>query len=202
MTDSAATKIQNLGVNILSQSITQRFQEQVIRHGDRVAIQCQDRTITYNQLNGWANQIARAIVEKRGMGAEPIALLFETGPEAIAAILGVLKAGKFYVPLDMSWPGYRLNSILEDSQAEMILSNGCQFLATGLYHPDWESVVSNLDVLWLDNLDGGISQDNLEIQSHPDDLAYIIYTSGSSGRPKGVMQNHRYVLNLYKNYGT
>lgn len=200
MTDSAATKIQNLGVNILNQSISQRFQEQVIRYGDRVAIQYQDRTITYNELNGWANQIARAIVKKRGMGAEPIALLFETGPEAIAAILGVLKAGKFYVPLDMSWPGYRLNSILEDSQAEIILSNGYQFLATGLYHPDWESVVSNLDVLWLDNLDGGISQDNLEIQSHPDDLAYIIYTSGSSGRPKGVMQNHRYVLNLYKNY--
>ena len=200
MTDSAATKIQNLGVNILNQSISQRFQEQVIRYGDRVAIQYQDRTITYNELNGWANQIARAIVKKRGMGAEPIALLFETGPEAIAAILGVLKAGKFYVPLDMSWPGYRLNSILEDSQAEIILSNGCQFLATGLYHPDWESVVSNLDVLWLDNLDGGISQDNLEIQSHPDDLAYIIYTSGSSGQPKGVMQNHRYVLNLYKNY--
>ena len=200
MTDSAATKIQNLGVNILNQSISQRFQEQVIRYGDRVAIQYQDRTITYNELNGWANQIARAIVKKRGMGAEPIALLFETGPEAIAAILGVLKAGKFYVPLDMSWPGYRLNSILEDSQAEIILSNGYQFLATGLYHPDWESVVSNLDVLWLDNLDGGISQDNLEIQSHPDDLAYIIYTSGSSGQPKGVMQNHRYVLNLYKNY--
>ena len=80
------------------------------------------------------------------------------------------------------------------------LYGGYQFLATGLYHPDWESVVSNLDVLWLDNLDGGISQDNLEIQSHPDDLAYIIYTSGSSGQPKGVMQNHRYVLNLYKNY--
>ena len=52
MTDSAATKIQNLGVNILNQSISQRFQEQVIRYGDRVAIQYQDRTITYNELNG------------------------------------------------------------------------------------------------------------------------------------------------------
>ncbi|NEO56929.1 MAG: AMP-binding protein, partial [Okeania sp. SIO3B5] len=200
MISPAANRIQNIGVNIINPSIIKRFQEQVISYGDRLAIKSQDSTITYKELNGWANQIARTIVEKRGVGAEPIALLFETRPEAIAAMLGVLKAGKFYVPLDISWPGYRLNSILEDSQTELILSDSRQFQATGLDHPDWASVVSNRDVLWLDNLDGAISKENLEIQSHPDDLAYIIYTSGSSGQPKGVMQNHRYVLNLYRNY--
>ena len=113
MIGPAVTNIQNIGVNILNKSIAQRFQEQVICYGDRLAIKFQDRTITYNKLNGWANRIARAIIEKRGVGPEPIALLFETGPEAIAAMLGVLKAGKFYVPLGISWPGSRLNSILE-----------------------------------------------------------------------------------------
>ncbi len=195
MIASASTKIKNIGVNIINQSITQRFQEQVICYGDRVAIKTKYSCITYKKLNGWANRIARAIIEKRGVGAEPIALLFETGPEMIASMLGVLKAGKFYVPLDVSWPGSRLKNILEDARAELILSGGHQ--QQGL---DIEQVVSGRDVLWLDTRERGISEENLEIKSEPDDLAYILYTSGSSGRPKGVMQNHRYVLNLYRNY--
>ncbi|MGK7875830.1 MAG: amino acid adenylation domain-containing protein, partial [Xenococcaceae cyanobacterium] len=197
---SRANITQSVGAQILEQSIPERFQTQVLRHGDRPAIVFQGRSLTYNELNRWSNQIARGILHRCPAEPEPIALLFETGPEMIAAMLGVLKTGKFYVPLDVSWPGSRLNSILEDSQAKLILSDRRQLHASDLDAADFEQVVSGRDVLWIDTLDGGISDENLEIQSYPDDLAYILYTSGSSGRPKGVMQNHRYVLNLYRNY--
>jgi len=195
MTSSISNNFKKLDLNTLKQSITKQFQDQVIVHGDRLAIQHQDSSLTYKELNSWANRIARAIINKRGVSPEPIALLLETGPEMIAAMLGVLKAGKFYIPLDISWPESRLDSILEDAQAAIVLSTHQQ-----LQTLDFEQVISALDVLWLDTLDSGISDENLEIQVAPDDLAYILYTSGSSGRPKGVIQNHRYVLNLYRNY--
>ena len=141
MISQAATKIENIGVNILNQSITARFQEQAHElRRSRVAIQCLDSTITYKELNGWANQIARAIIEKRGVGAEPIALLFETGAEAIAAMLGVLKGRKVLRPVRYVLArSHRLNSILVDSQTELILSDSSQFQATGLEHPGLES---------------------------------------------------------------
>ncbi|NER99131.1 MAG: amino acid adenylation domain-containing protein, partial [Symploca sp. SIO1B1] len=195
MISSVLNNLKKPDLNTLNKSITKEFQDQVIVHGDRLAIQHQDRALTYKELNSWANRIARAIINKRGVSPEPIALLLETGPEMIAAMLGVLKAGKFYVPLDISWPKSRLDSILEDTEAKIVLSAHHQ-----LQTLDVEQVIDRRDVLWLDTLDSGISDENLEISVAPDDLAYILYTSGSSGRPKGVMQNHRYVLNLYRNY--
>ena len=182
-----------LSLDILNQSIPQRFQEQVLRYGDRLAIQDGERSLTYKELNGLANQIAREILERRGLGAEPIAILLATGIEAIAAMLGVLKAGKFYVPLDITWPESRLATILEDSQSKLIVSARQQAVNLDIEH-------FNKEIFWLDDRDAQLPLENLEIQSSPEDLAYILYTSGSSGRPKGVMQNHRYVLNLYRNY--
>ncbi|MGK7926524.1 MAG: amino acid adenylation domain-containing protein [Spirulina sp.] len=188
-----STIVPPLGLEILDRSIPQRFQEQVLRDGDRLAIQDGARSLTYYELNCLANQIARNILEKRGVGAEPIAILLATGIEAIAAMLGVLKAGKFYVPLDITWPESRLNSILADSQAKLILSDRQQAENLALNRIEGE-------IFWLDTRDRQTCEDNLDIQSSPEDLAYILYTSGSSGRPKGVMQTHRYVLNLYRNY--
>ncbi|MBC6417957.1 MAG: amino acid adenylation domain-containing protein, partial [Prochloron sp. SP5CPC1] len=185
----------NIGGEILEQSIPERFQTQVLQHGSRPAIIFQGRSLTYNELNRWSNQIARAILDRRDTVAEPIALLFATEPAMIAAMLGVLKAGKFYVPLDISLPESRLSLILKDSKAKLILSHRHHLQASG-----FEQSILSQDVLRIDTLDKGISDENLEIQCHPDDLAYILYTSGSTSRPKGVMQNHRYVLNLYRNY--
>ena len=171
------------GLDILSQSIPERFQTMVLRYGDRPAIVVPEHHFTYNELNRWSNQIARGILHLCLGGTEPIALLFETSPEMIAAMLGVLKAGKFYVPLDISWPESRLSSILEDSQAKLILSDRHQLHDSDLDAADFEQVISGLDVFWIDTLCEKISDENLNIQSDPDDLAYILYTSGSSGRP-------------------
>ncbi|NEQ85237.1 MAG: AMP-binding protein, partial [Moorea sp. SIO2I5] len=80
----------------VERSIVEQFEQQVSRHGNRLAIGFPGQDLTYNALNQWANRIARAVLTKLGAGSEPVALLFETGPSMIAAMLGVLKAGKFY----------------------------------------------------------------------------------------------------------
>jgi len=78
-------------------SIPERFERIARLYSDQIAVKAGDRALTYAELNRYANRIAWAIIEKRGPGSEPIALLFDHGIDVIAALLGVLKAGKFYV---------------------------------------------------------------------------------------------------------
>src|SRR4028119_516762 len=105
------------------QSIPQRFEQQVSRYPDRLAVKTRNHQLTYAALNRVANRVARALLAQRGKGAESIALLLEHDAPMIAAILGVLKAGKVYVPLDPSFPYARNAYILEDSEAGLILTN-------------------------------------------------------------------------------
>ncbi len=89
----------------VEQSISDRFEQQVAKYPDRVAVQDGTPVLSPTEaLNKAANRVARAILAKAGMGPEPVGLLFENGVQAIAAILGVLKAGKFYIPLDPVFP--------------------------------------------------------------------------------------------------
>src|SRR5688572_1443844 len=88
----------------IEQSIPDRFEQQVANYPDRVAVIGKTVTFTYEALNKLANRLARAILNQCGQGVEPIAFLFEQGAPVIAAILGVLKAGKICVPLDPSYP--------------------------------------------------------------------------------------------------
>ena len=105
------------------QSIPQRFEQQVSRYPDRLAVKLRNHQLSYAALNKVANRVARALLAKCGEGAESIALLLEHDALMIAAILGVLKAGKVYVPLDPSFPYARNAYILEDSQAGLIITN-------------------------------------------------------------------------------
>ena len=107
----------------VEQSIIDRFEQQVNSYPDRLAIKSENNNLTYIMLNILANRIAHAILERRGKGQEPIALLFEPDALLIAAILGVMKAGKYYVPLDQSYPIERLNYMLEDTKACLLLTS-------------------------------------------------------------------------------
>jgi amino acid adenylation domain-containing protein len=179
----------------VEQSIGERFQKQVHMYPERIAIKTREHMFTYDTLNQFANRIARAILTQRGhREAEPIALLFESGAPIIAAILGVLKVGKFYVPLDTSIPQTRISYILEDLQASLLVTDSKHISqALELSH-------GGLQILNIDELDATLSTENLNLPIQPDNFAYIIYTSGSTGQPKGVIQNHRYVLHLTMNY--
>jgi amino acid adenylation domain-containing protein len=168
-------------------SVPARFERQVEIHAGRIAVKTGAHTLTYAELNRAANRIAHAILARRGADPEPVALLLEHGTPMVAALLGVLKAGKFYVPLDPSYPHARLVYMLEDSESGLVLtSRRLHLLAEQLATRDQA-------LLDIDDL-GPEDEDTPGLAIAPDAFLDILYTSGSTGRPKGVVENHRNVL--------
>jgi amino acid adenylation domain-containing protein len=168
-------------------SIGKYFETQVVKYSDQVIIKAANRTWTYRELNAAANRIAWTLLYQE-VSRQTVALLFEHGAEMIAAILGVLKAGSIYVPLDPAYPLERLKLILEDSQTLNIITNSTNLsMAKALNHPEREIRIINVDNLETPEI-------NPAIGINPEDLAYIIYTSGSTGKPKGVTQTHRNIM--------
>jgi len=172
----------------VEQSITDRFELQVAKYADQIAVKTKDQALTYDALNKMANRTARAILAQGGEGNEPVALLLEQSGAATAAVLGVLKACRIYVPLDPSYPRPRLTAILEDSQASLILTDSRNLSLAK------ELASGGPALLKVDELDVSLSAENLGLSISPDAVAAIFYTSGSTGQPKGVMQSHRSVL--------
>jgi len=176
----------------IEQSISERFEQQVRKYPDHIAVQTKDEALTYFSLNERANQVAQTLLKKCENGN--IALLFEHEISMIVGIFGVLKAGLTYIPLAPDLPPQRLTYILQDSQARVLLTNNLNWkLAQEL----------RSDVLAVINIDKPNPQPEKIFQKEvipPDTLAYILYTSGSTGQPKGVMQNHRNVLHFIRNY--
>ena len=107
----------------IEQSIPERFEKIASLYPDRIAVKASNNTLTYEQLNRAANLVAHAILSQCGRGVEPITLLIEHSASVIVAILGVLKAGKFYVALDPSHPRARTSYIFEDTQAGLVVTN-------------------------------------------------------------------------------
>lgn len=172
----------------IEQSIPERFEQIARRYPGRLAVKTTQCALTYEELNKAANRIARAILSRCEQGAEPIALLLEQGAPVIAAILGALKAGKIYVPLDPSYPHARIAYMLEDSQAALVVTNNRQL-------PLAKAVAGNRHLLLdIDALDSSLSEENPGIPLPPETLYGIFYTSGSTGEPKAVIENHRNML--------
>ena len=168
----------------VDRSIVERFERQVAQFPDRLAVNSGEQELTYAQLNQLANQVAHSLLSERGGEEEPITLVLEQAPLLIATLLGVLKAGKIYVPFDPTLPLTRLAYLREDSQTALVLTNAKNIsLARALFQP---AAVLNLDEV---NPDGLATNPGLAIV--PETLCY---TSGSTGQPKGVPQSHRNVL--------
>lgn len=178
----------------IEQSIPERFEQQVRKHPDHIAVKTDGYELDYEALNQAANRVAWAILSRRGIGEGRVVLLLGNDAPMIAAILGVLKSGKAYVPLDPSLPRARNTYIIEDSQAELIVTNSKNLsLARELNQND-------LQTIDIDEPDPKLSPENPGVPILPDALTWILYTSGSTGQPKGVVQNHRNVLHFVMNY--
>ncbi|MGX7825160.1 non-ribosomal peptide synthetase/MFS transporter [Actinokineospora sp. 24-640] len=155
---------------------------QVHRTPDAPAVTLDGKTLTYSELNANANRVAHRLRE-RGIGPESlVAVCANRSPELVAALLGVLKAGAAYVPLDPEYPADRLRFMIEDANAHAVLVGA-----------DLRDTAAHALVLEEDFTDGPITDP--EPLSTPDNVAYVIYTSGSTGKPKGVPNTHRGIVN-------
>ena len=177
----------------IEQSIADRFESQVRKYPGHIAVKSRTHEWSYEELNRSANQVAQAILSLRGEGEERIAILFDHDAPMIAALLGTLKAGKTYVPLDPSYPRERLAYILADSQAGALLTNETNLALAQ------ELTGDGVQLINVDHLDSAAPVAGATNVT-PGRLAYILYTSGSTGRPKGIMQNHRNVLHFIRAY--
>jgi amino acid adenylation domain-containing protein len=173
---------------VVEQSVAELFERQAAETPALLALEQGDLSLSYAGLNGAANRIARAIVQARPNGPEPVAILMEHGAAAIVALLAVCKAGKFFVPLDASLSDARLAAILEDSGASLVVTN--------LTQRERAITLAGADRVLLDAgaQAQASSSENLGLSIDAGSLLNIVYTSGSTGEPKGVVQLQRNVV--------
>jgi amino acid adenylation domain-containing protein/non-ribosomal peptide synthase protein (TIGR01720 family) len=179
---------------ITEETVVTLIEEQAIQTPEAIALIFKEKQLTYKELSRRSNQLAHYLI---GEGVKPetlIPICIEPGFEMIIGILGILKAGAAYVPIDPNYPAERIQYIIEDTSAKMVISS--QASRSKL------TDVAELNIIEID-------ADNAAINIHPDrnpavafalnHLAYIIYTSGSTGEPKGVMIEHRSLINYLLN---
>jgi len=173
-----------------NKSIHHLCEEQVELNPDAVAVVCEEEQLTYRELNEQANQLARHL-QSLGVGSEVLVGIYvERSIEMIIGLLGILKAGAAYVPLDPDYPSERLTYILDNSQAAVLVT-------TAQLAPRLPSLPQQL--ICLDDereLLSTYNRGNLQTSVQPDNLAYVIYTSGSTGKPKGVEICHQSLVNF------
>ncbi|MEN9864766.1 MAG: hypothetical protein RL748_356, partial [Pseudomonadota bacterium] len=185
--------------------IHQLFEQQVAQHQERSALRWQQQSLSYAELNRQANRLAHHLI---GLGVGPdqiVALCASRGVNMLVALLAIWKSGAAYVPLDPNYPPERLAYMLADSGAVLLISET----------PLQAQLPQQLPpVFWLDGLDDLANQPlpetnpqpeqmqpNLQPNLQPQHLAYVIYTSGSTGQPKGVMVEHRQIVQLARTLG-
>lgn len=176
-----------------NKAIHKVFEEQVARTPNATALVLDDARLTYESLNEHANQFARYL-HSLGVGTDTaVAICCDRSFEMIIGVLGILKAGAAYVPLDASYPDARLQLMFEDAKPPVIVTQQ-------QYHRRLKEFAPQ--VICLDAASEQIARqprENPDFAVNADGLAYIMYTSGSTGRPKGTLIPHRGVVRLVKN---
>jgi amino acid adenylation domain-containing protein len=171
-------------------SVIDLFRDQVARDPAGSAVFFDGRTLSYGELDRGSNQVARHLI-RSGVGVEDaVGICVERSMEMVVGVLGVLKAGAAYVPLDPAYPADRRDFMIRETAAKLILTQ--RKLAPHFAHCETPLVL-------LDGEHPGIRQEDApdpRITFPADSLAYVMYTSGSTGRPKGVQLSHRALLNL------
>ena len=190
-----AGPFQPFGSEEVEQSIVARFEAQVVLRGANPAVVTRGCVVTYAELNRLANRVAHALLAAaRDEGEEVVALLFGQGVPLVAAILGTLKAGKMYLPIDRSLPREHVADLLRESHASMVIAeNPHDTIVEG------PAGAAAAKISW-DEIPSDMPDTNPAVALEPDRLAYIYYTSGSTGRPKGVVDSHRNVLHNVMRY--
>ena len=165
------------------------FEEQVNKTPDKIALVFEDKKLTYKELNEKANSLAYYLRNVKQVKREDaIGVMVNRSLEMIISILGIMKAGGTYIPIDPNYPEERIKYMLEEASASVLLT--CKKIAKKMNY-------KNQIIVDLDNTEiYGLPNENIENVNSLNDLLYIIFTSGSTGKPKGVMQKHKTLVNF------
>ncbi len=172
------------------ETILDLFAEQVLRTPDKIAIAFKEESWSYETLDQKSNQLANYLQNKGVQSEELVAICLDRSLNMMLGLLGILKAGAAYVPIDPAYPEDRINYILTDAQTRFVISDKKNALLF--------SAADKVESIILDDRDSAFLNFSMiapEIIVNPQDLIYVIYTSGSTGRPKGVMNQHEGPLN-------
>ncbi|MGY2288218.1 amino acid adenylation domain-containing protein [Pseudomonas sp. SDO528_S397] len=166
------------------------FEAQAARTPQALALTCEGQSLTYRELDTRANRLAHRLIAHGVKPDDRVAICVEPGLEMLVGVLGILKAGAGYVPLDPNYPLERLSWVLEDSQPAVVLLSADTLALLG--------PLPVVQVCITDILDDGPAHTPQVPGLGAEHLAYVIYTSGSTGQPKGVMIEHRQVTRLFQ----
>ena len=168
-------------------TIVSIFEKKAVTFPENIAVEVGEDTITYEQLNQWSNRISIELTE-RVNGKEIVAVHCERSIFMIASVIGILKAGCAYLPLDTKHPAERISFMLDDCEVKVLIADTT--LSSDVHYSG--IVLTNKEC----QIDPNVTYSNLSISVEATDLAYIIYTSGTTGVPKGAMIEHKNVVNL------
>ncbi len=171
------------------QTLSQLFEEQADRDPAATALLCGERSLTYGELNAASNAVAWQLRQYGVDRGSLVGLHLERSPEQLIAMLGIIKAGAAYLPLDLTYPRSRIRAMLLDSRARMVLTTA---------DLREEFSLLNVECLEIEDLITGSGSSNPPCSIIPEDLAYVMYTSGSTGTPKGVAIPHRAIIRLVR----
>ncbi|RYP83311.1 hypothetical protein DL770_005407 [Monosporascus sp. CRB-9-2] len=174
----------------LGHCLHQLFEHAADSYVDNTALICATKELSFRGLNGLANRLARVLV-KRGVGrGDLVVVALDRSIDLVVALLGVLKTGAAYVPIDMSFPLGRISQMMDDADPKLVVTRDTTLDALS----PWKDLCLSVDEIGDD--DSNADTGNLQVDVRAEDLAYVIYTSGSTGRPKGVEISHGAVSNF------
>ncbi|MDB5014987.1 MAG: hypothetical protein JWQ25_3189, partial [Daejeonella sp.] len=171
------------------------FEEQVERTPNAIALVYEGVRLTYLELNNKANRVAAFLRKTYQIVPDDlVALCLDRSEHMIIAILAVLKAGGAYVPVDPKYPQERIRFILQDTHARIMLSNEAHYERSKQAANDLDLMIECIDSSSFESAVARLSADNLVTECLPANLFYIVYTSGTTDNPKGVMIEHRHII--------
>ena len=163
------------------------FESQVKLYSDKTALLCGNESYTYQELNSKANKLAHYL-KSQGCGkGDFIAVMLDRSTDLLVSLLAVMKTGAAYIPIDPEFPSDRIQYILEDAEAKLLIASHAVEFSGGFKTLRLENIFSEIEHL---------NSENLDIKINSEDSVYLIYTSGTTGKPKGVLLKHGNLFNL------
>lgn len=175
-------------------TVVEWIEAQVIKSPQAIAVKQGSLTVSYEKLNARANQLAHFLIKQGAKPNSRIGICLDRSIDMMVAVLGTLKSGAAYVPMDTQYPEGRLKHMLEDADVPVLITQKC---ALNRFE-DYPGEIINIDSEnseWIHQ-----STENPPLQAKPDNMIYVIYTSGSTGLPKGATVKHRGEINLLNWY--